>query len=265
MATRQKDWKSEWERVQRESRKLAKRANQRLVRLEKYSEREGLSEILKFSYGKAQQYIKANLGVGKSGKGRFKEHIKLYDVSDGTKQLTGNQLYRANVMIQKARIKAMEEFLGSESSTLGQSRAGYKTKGIKKIYQKRAQTISARFLAKYGLSISEEGLKSFFESKKQAKLEKIVGSKQMFIIASIIKKENIKGTKRDLEKYFKSHIDLNKHPELSKKDLNRKVGETKQEYLERLGEFVDFTNDEVLNSYVIEALKEGIDAKNLFI
>ena len=265
MATPQKDWKAEWEKIQKESRKLAKRANQRMVRLERYSEREGLSEILKFAYGKAQQYIKANLGIKKGSKGRFKEHIKIYDVSDGTKQLTGNALYRANVMIQRARIKAMEEFLSSESSTLGESRSGKKTKGIRHIYQNRAKTITARFLAKYGLDISEEGLKSFFESKKQAKLEKIVGSKQMFIIASVIKKENIKGTKRDLERYFKSHIDLTKHPELSKKDLGRMVGETKQEYLDRLGDFVEFTNDEVLNSYIIQALKEGIDAKNLFI
>ena len=236
-----------------------------MVRLERYSEREGLSEILKFSYGKAQQYIKANLGIKKGSKGRFKEHIKLYDVSDGTKQLTGNALYRANVMIQRARIKAMEEFLSSESSTLGESRSGKKTKGIRRIYQNRAKTISARFLAKYGLNISEEGLKSFFESKKQAKLEKMFGSKVMFIIASYMQKENLRSTKRDLEKFFKSHIDLNKHPELTQKDVKRKVGESKQEYLERLGEFVDFTNDEVLNSYIIQALKEGMDAKNLFI
>ena len=265
MATRQKDWKSEWEKAQRESRKLAKRANHRMVRLEKYSEREGLSEILKFSYGKAQQYIKANLGVGKNGKGRFKEHVKLYDVSDGTNQLSGNALYRANVMIQRARIKAMEEFLASESSTLGESRSGKKTKGIKRIYQNRAKTISSKFLEKYGLSITEEGLKKFFESKKQAKLEKMFGSKVMFIIASYMQKENLRSTKRDLERFFKSHIDLNKHPELTQKDVKRKVGESKKDYLDRLGEFVDFTDDEVLNSFIVQALKEGMDARNLFI
>ena len=82
MATKKKDWKAEWEAVSKESRKLAKRANQRLVRLEQYSKREGMSEILKFAYKNAQEYISHNLG----GK-RFKEHVKLYDISDGMSQL----------------------------------------------------------------------------------------------------------------------------------------------------------------------------------
>ena len=148
MATPKKDWKKEWEAVSKESRKLAKRANQRLVRLEHYSEREGLSEILKFAYANAQEYIGKNLG----GK-RYKEHVKLYDVSDGTKNLTGDALYKANVMIQRNRIKAMQEFLGSESSTLGQSRAGVKTKGIRAIFDKRTNTINEKFLKKYGVEI----------------------------------------------------------------------------------------------------------------
>ena len=136
MSTPKKDWKKEWEAVQKESRKLAKLANQRLVRLEHYSEREGLSEILKFAYKRAQQYISTNLG----GR-RYKEHVKLYDISDGTKQLTGEELYKANVMIQRQRIKAMKEFLEAESSTLGQSRSCKKTLGIRKIFDKLIQSI----------------------------------------------------------------------------------------------------------------------------
>lgn len=263
MATKRKDWKAEYEKAAAESRKLAKRANQRMVRLERYSEREGYSEILKFSYAKAQQYIKNNLG-GTGKKGRFKEHIKIYDVSDGTKQLKGAELYRANVMIQRARIKAMQEFLESESSTFGQARAGKRTKGINKIYKNRAQTITDRFLKKYGLSLSENDLKRFFESKKQSKLEKL-NYNQMFVIAAVMKKENLKSTKRDIERYFKAHIDFSKIDGMNKSDLNMKFGESKQEYLDRLGEFVKFTGDEVLDSYIIEALKEGLDVRNLFL
>lgn len=259
MATPKKDWKKIWEEVSKESRKLAKRANQRLVRLEHYSEREGLSEILKFAYANAQEYIGKNLG----GK-RYKEHVKLYDVSDGTKNLTGDALYKANVMIQRNRIKAMQEFLGSESSTLGQSRSGVKTKGIRAIFDKRTNTINEKFLKKYGVEMSESDLKRFFESKKQAKLEQIVGSSLMFVVASVMKKNNLKSNKRELEKFMKSHIDLSKY-DLKPEDIKSKKGESYKEYLDRLRDYVDYTGDEVLDDMITKALKEGVNVNNIFI
>lgn len=304
MATPKKDWKKEWEAVSKESRKLAKRANQRLVRLEHYAEREGLSEILKFAYAKAQEYISKNLGgnnfrgpdlrgpdlggpdlggpdlvdsdlggmnpVGTTRRGttrrgnRYKEHIKLYDVSDGTKNLTGEALYKANVMIQRNRIKAMQEFLASESSTLGQSRAGVKTKGIRAIFDKRTNTINEKFLKKYGVEMTENDLKRFFESKKQAKLEQIVGSSLMFVVASVMKKNNLKSNKRELEKFMKSHIDLSKY-DLNPEDIKSKKGESYKEYLDRLRDYVDYTGDEVLDDMITKALKEGVNVNNIFI
>ena len=262
MATPRKDWKAEWEKTAKESRKLAKRANQRMVRLERYAKRQGLSEILKFAYQKAQQYISKNLGGS-----RYKEHIKLYDVSDGTKQLSGQDLYKANVYIQRQRIKAMNEFLESESSTLGVSRAGKKTLGIAAIYDKRTQTINEKFLEKYGMSMTDNDLKRFFDSKKQAKLEKLVSSSMMFVVASIIKKENLQSNKRELERYLKSHVDLKQLEAkgMSKADLKAKTGESYQEYLSRLEEFVKFTKDEALNDMVTKALKNGINVTNIFI
>ena len=259
MATQRKDWKKEWEAIQKESRKLAKRANQRLVRLERYAEREGLSEIKKYAYKNAQQYIKTNLGGT-----RYKEHVKLYDINDGSKQLTGEALYKANVMIQRQRIKAMQEFLESDTSTLGQARSGKKTKGIKKIYDKRTQTINQKYLEKYGLEMTDQDLKRFFESKKQAKLESEVGSSQMFVVASIIKKYNLKSNKRDLEKFMKSHIDLEQY-DLSEADLKAKKGETYKEYLDRMQDFAKYTDDDVLNDLITKALKEGINVNNIFI
>lgn len=264
MATKQKNWDKEWKAISAESRKLAKRANQRLVRLEQYSKREGLSSITKYAYAKAQEYIKSNLGIGSKGKGRFKEHVKLFDVNDGSKQLSGQALYKANVMIQRQRIKAMEEFLAAESSTLGQSRAGAKTIGIKKIYENRAQTITDKYLDRYGLEMTENDLKRFFDSKKQAKLEKIVGSKQMFVVASVIKKLNIRGSRKELEAFVKSHVDLNQYKD-GAPDLNMKQTESRASYLERLRDHLNYTDDRVLNDIVTNALKEGINAKNIFI
>ena len=259
MPSKKKDWKKEWEAVSKESRKLAKRANQRLVRLEHYAEREGLSEILKFAYKNAQQYISSNLGGT-----RYKEHVKLYDVSDGTSQLTGEALYKANVMIQRQRIKAMTEFLEAETSTLGQARAGKKTLGIKKIYDKRTQTINQKFLNKYGLSMSDSDLKRFFESKKQAKLEQLVSSSLMFVVASVIKKYNLKSNKRELEKFMRSHIDLEQY-DLKPEDIKAKKGESYKDYVTRMQEFADFTGDEALNDMISKALKNGINANNIFI
>ena len=267
MATKRKDWKAEWEAVQKESRKLAKRANQRLVRLEQYSEREGLSEILKFAYKKAGEYIEANLGVPKKSKAngpRYKEHVKLYDISDGTKQLTGEELYKANVMIQRHRIKAMEEFLAAETSTLGQSRSGPKTAGIKKVYDSRTNTINEKFLKQYGLEMTDNDLKRFFESRKQAKLEADVGSGRMFVVASIIKKFNLQTNKRDLEKFMKSHIDLEQYKDLDASDIKARKGESYKDYLTRLQDYVKYTDDDVLNDMVNKALKDGINAKNIF-
>lgn len=262
MATKKKDWKKEWEAVQKESRKLAKRANQRLVRLEHYSEREGMSEILKFAYRKAQAYISTNLG----GK-RYKEHVKLIEITDDKGEvLKGDLLYRKNVEIQRQRIKAMEEFLGSATSTLGKSRSGPETKGIQAIYDKRTQTINEKILKKYGLEMTDKDLKRFFDSKKQAKLESIVGSTRMFIVAAIMKKQNIKGSRRELEEFVKNHVDLDQYKdELKPSDLEMGKRESRAAYMERLNKYVDFTQDKTLNNFITNAIKEGINVTNIFI
>ena len=255
MATPMKDWKTEWEQLATEARMLAKRANQRMVRIERYSEREGMGGITEFAYKKAQQYIKGSLGVGPSGKGRFKEHQKLYDVDTGSGALSGQALYKANVQILRHRIKAMQEFLESESSVLGTSKYG-----ITRIYDKRTQTINEKFLSKYGLDLSENDLKRFFESKKQAKLAQIVGSDQMFAVASVMKKYNLKSNKRELERFLKNNVDLE-----DRAAVKSQVGESYSEYLDRVREFIDFTGDEVLDDMVIKALQSGINANNIFI
>jgi len=261
MATPQKDWKTEWEAISKQSRKLAKRANQRLVRLERYSERPGYSNIKKYAYEKASEYISDTFGVGKSGKPRFKEHVKLIELPDAKgNKLPENELYKKNVYIQRQRIKALEEFLSSQSSTLGQARSGPKTLGVKKIYEKRAQTITDKFLKAYGLEMSENDLKRFFDSKKQAKLEKIVGSNQMFVVAAIMKKLDIKGSRKELEEYVKTHVQV-KDPS----ELDMKPKESRAAYLDRLKGKLNYTEDPILNQKITNALKAGINAKNIFI
>lgn len=260
---RQKDWMKEWEEIAALSRKLAKRANQRLVRLEQYSKREGLSEIKKFAYRKAVDYIRKNLKPTKSGKPRYKENIRFEkDLERDGKKLSGQELYRENVRIQKQRIKAMKDFLGSDTSTLGKTKD---TQGIKNIMDKRTQTINEKFLKDYELELSEEDLKRFFESKKQAKLEKLVGSSKMFVVAAVIKKNNIKTNKRELEKFFKEHIDISQYEDFDEEYLKARKGEGYKDYIERLRDYVDYTGDEVLDDFITNALENGINVKNIFI
>lgn len=257
------DWKLEWEDISALSRKLAKRANQRLKRLEDYSEREGLGNIKKYAYKKAVEYIRHTFKPTKSGKPRYKENVKLdKDLTRDGKKLTGNELYRENVRIQKQRIKAMEDFLKSDTSTLGKTKD---TQGIKNIYDKRTQTINEKFLKEYGLELTDEDLKRFFESKKQAKLESLVGSSKMFVVAAVIKKYNIKTNKRELEKFFKDHIDLSKYDDFDQEYLKTRKGEGYKDYLERLRDYADYTGDEVLDDFITNALKEGININNIFI
>lgn len=259
MATPAKNWKLEWEEQAKYARKLAKRANQRLLRLERYSQNEGFESITKYSYAKAEQFIR-NFTGKKTGKPRFQEKIRLSDAFDANNnKLEGPAEYKANVIMLRHKIKAMEEFLGSESSTIGHSRTGKKTKGVKQIYSERAKTINQQILNAYGLEFTENDLKRFFNSRKQAKLEKLVGSKQQFVVAAVMKKLDIKGSRAELEEFVKTHVDLDGV------DLDMKKSESRAAYLERMRKYLNYTDDPVLNDLITNALKEGINVKNIFI
>ena len=263
MSTTPKDWEAEWKKIQAESRKLAKRANQRLVRLEKAASRPGMENILKYAYKTAVTDIKT---LGKtSGKPRFKENVKLVDAFDQAGHiLTGSAMYKHNVMLQRTKVKMMKQFLESASSTIGQGIAEglNKTIGIKRIWNKITSTINEKFLSKYDLRMSDNDMKRFFESRKQKKLESEVGSSRMFVVASYIKKYNIKTNKRDLEKFVNSNIVLpsGTDPEA----VQARKGENYKEYLDRIQDYLKYTDDEVLNDYITKALKAGINVNNIF-
>jgi hypothetical protein len=86
----------------------------------------------------------------------------------------------------------------------------------------------------------------------------------MFVVAKVIKKNNLKSNKRDLERFMKNHIDLKQY-DITAEDLEAKKGESYKDYLSRLEDFIDLTGDEVLDSMVIKALKNGINVNNIFI
>ena len=277
MARKPIDYEARWLELQKESRKLAKRANQRLVRLERAAEKPGMENILKYAYKSALADIKT-LGYDapretkkgiKPKKPRFKENVTLQDAFDelGNALNIGPDYYKENIKRVKTANKMMKEFLGAASSTIGKgigkaAEGLNETIGIKRIWNKTTNTINKKYLSDYDLRMSDDDMRRFFNSKKQAKLEKDVGSPRMFIVASYIKKNNIKTNKRDLEKFLKDHIVLPEgtDPEFAK----ARKGEGYKEYLTRLENYITYTGDEILDTYITKALKDGLNVNNLF-
>lgn len=263
MATKRKDWKAEWEAIAKENRKLAKRANQRLVRLERAAKKPGMASVKEFAYKVAMRDLTS---LGKTGeKKRFTEAPKLMQINDGSKNLTGDALYRANVMRAKSEQKMLKSFLSAASSTIGKARAyedeGIKaTEGVRAVWDKVTNTINDKYLSEYDLQMTDNDLKRFWDSKKQAKLETVVGSNQMFAVAAIMKKYSLKANKRDFERFLRNNMTLP-----SGAEYKQQKGESFNEYLERVQDFAQYTDDEVLNDAINRALKNGINVNNIFI
>ena len=235
-----------------------------MVRLERYAqERKEFDKALSFSYAEAQRNIKAL--YGKQGdKLRFTEKPRMYDIGG----LTGADLERANVTALRAKIRAMKKFLESESSTIGATYEGGKkiTGGLKEVFDKRTDTINKKYLEEYGLELSPQDMKNFFNSRKQAKLASIVGSDNMFIIAAVLKKNKVGANKRDLLNYFKHHISADdiddNNIRLSERDWK---GKSASDVYESLREYASITEDPVLDAYIGDAIAQGISYKNIFL
>ena len=117
--------------------KLAKRADQRMVRLEQAAKRGGeMSAATEYSYRKAQRDAEY-YSAGKSK--RF------------------NAQTPKNNKVLRAKINAINDFLESPTSTVS---------GIKNIYKKRAEALNAT----YGTNFRWQDLGDFFESATWKKL-----------------------------------------------------------------------------------------------
>lgn len=129
--------------LEKEYRKLAKRADQRLVRLEQLAKSPEYSGVLNFSYRKAQRDIRA---------------------WSGEKATRFNTKPPSNTNQLKAKIADIKRFLESASSTIGRTK---ETKGIKEIYHDRADTINER----YGTDFNWRDLARLFESNLYKKIK----------------------------------------------------------------------------------------------
>ena len=130
-------------------RRLAKVADQRLVRLEKLSSEEGFNTATKWAYARAQKDIQKYSGAGAT---RF------------------NTKPPENEAQLKAKINDMRAFISAPSST--------KT-GIVSVYKKKAETTNKR----YGTNFTWEDIAKLYISGQGKKLEKDVAASKTLMKA----------------------------------------------------------------------------------
>ena len=166
--------------LEKEYRRLAKRADQRLVRLEQLAESPEFAGIKEYSYKRAMRDIRAWSG----------ENAKRFNTKAPSNT---NQL--------KAKIADIKRFLESASSTIGATK---ETKGIMKIYQERANTINKKF----DTNFTWKDLAKLFESGlyKKIKSDKDYDSNADFqTIANM--KANMKEVKQAIKQDREVNID----------------------------------------------------------
>jgi len=162
----------EYNQLLKEYRRLAKRADQRLVRLEAYQHDKGFKTATRWAYAKALNDIKKWSG----------ENAKRFNVKPPE-----------NTTSLKAKIQDIKNFIESPTST---------KRGIEKVYKKKADTINR----KYGTDFDWEDLANYYLSGTAEKLNEQYGSKTVLrAIASIQKteKSEIEAIKESKSKHLK--------------------------------------------------------------
>lgn len=152
---------SKYDTLVAEYRKLAKQADQRMVRLEKYAEQEHYKGVKKYAYARAVKEIESRAG-GKE--------VKLP---------RWNTKPPANYKALESKIKAIKQFLDSPSST---------KQGITNIYKKRANTVNER----YGTNFKWQDLANYFESAAAEQNDAKYGSKTLMQAIGTINKKELK-------------------------------------------------------------------------
>lgn len=192
--------------LEKEYRKLAKRADQRLLRLEERAKAGGKYKSVKqYAYRVAQRDIRA---------------------WSGEKATRFNTKPPSNTNQLKAKIADIKKFLSSASSTIGKTE---ETAGIASIYEQRARTLNE----KYGTNFDWQDLARFFESGLNEKLEeryKNASDTKMEAIAQI------QANKSKIQRAIKKgkDVNLNLEDEVLEFEINQIVKEYGQEILKAL-------------------------------
>ena len=165
-----KKQRSEYDSLLKEYRQLAKKADQRLVRLEKLSGQPGFKNVLSWAYSKAMRSIRQWSG----------ETATRFNVKPPGKTTS-----------LRAKIRDIQDFLGMKTSS--------KSK-ILGIYKKRADTLNKN----YGTNFTWEDAGKFFESAEWEKMEKEYGSK-----TAVLAVGQIQQNEESIIEAIEAHRDVN--------------------------------------------------------
>ncbi len=156
----------EYQALVKEYKSLAKKADQRLVRLERLSTQKGFENVTKFAYNRAMKDIQYWSGSGAS---RFNRDIP------------------RNINSLKARINDVKHFLEDTKTST--------KRDIIKTFKQRANTINS----KYGTKMNWDDLASFYESKQWNDSDRGFGSQTAMQAYGVIQ-ENEKKIKQAFKK-----------------------------------------------------------------
>ena len=170
----------------------AKKADQRLVRLEALSHEKHFHGVLEFSYKRAIKDIQSWQGDKRFNTAPFLTETKMGVTK--TRPLTLTEL--------QAKTADIEHFISRPTST---------KRGIVAIYKKRADTINAKYGADFGVKFTWQDLANYYESEKAEKDDKVYASKTLVRALAVIKGI---ATKKDLQKID----DVNKRVERISQD-----------------------------------------------
>lgn len=152
-------------------RRLAKQADQRLVRLEQLSRREGYENVNKYAYARAMKDIKQ---------------------WSGEKATRFNMKPPKNANSVRAKIADIRTFLESPTSTKS---------GVEAVYKRRAESLNE----KYGTQFDWTDLANYFDEAKNSKSDSKYGSDTMLKAVAEIQKQSETITKQ-IEQHKKKHI-----------------------------------------------------------
>lgn len=197
-------------RTKAEYRKLAKRANTRMLRLERLAENPEYKAVLGYAYKNVANDLKR---LGSNAKyGRFPMDILRFSAEE-------TDLGKLNDFIAKAK-----DFLAAPSST--------KT-GIDKVYNQRADTLNK----KMGTSFSGNDMKTWFDSTTWKKISAKYGSKTaMKVIAKV--QDNAEKIRADIEDARLRHkkIDIEELHDVDGLDLSRDLSSRDKSIIYNLAE-----------------------------
>lgn len=131
---------------------LAKQADQRLVRLERYSKEKNFYGLMQYAYANAMYDIRSLSGNPEAR--RFNQMP--------VKTASG----AINIRNLQARINAVKRFLESPTST---------KQGTVKVYKRRADTVNK----KYGTNFSWQEMAAYYSNERNRALDSEYGSKTM--------------------------------------------------------------------------------------